>query len=315
MIALGVWVPYRAAGPLGPPEELPLGRAALALAEEGVDVILGTPAGEGGFTGVRARPGRWEEATVQDVVAAFDRFPSASRPEAFADGLRCLGGRPVGNAPALTKMCRDKLHSQRVIEAAGLAMPPVVGEDMEAALARWGVAFLKPRHGSFGHGVRRMVAGDAVTEGEDLVLQQAIAPPAGWAGVSLRVLVQRAPEGPLVARSPVARRHREDPVVNAARGADVVPAEDVDGLDLEQVGEAARACAAALFARAGGPALEVGVDLVVDAAGRAWPIEVNGRPRGRLAVLARRWPERFAAEHLEAVVTPLRTLVRVAIAD
>lgn len=310
MIALGVWVPYRAAGPLGPPEALPLGRAALALADEGVDVILGVPAGQGGFSGVRARPGRWEEATVDEVVAAFDRFPSASRPQAFAEGLRILAGRPVGNAPALTELCRDKLRSQRVIESAGIAMPAVVGEGLHPALSRWGAAYLKPRHGSFGEGVTRVEPGAALPEGGDVVLQQAITPPAGWAGISLRVLVQRTPAGALVARSPVARRHPEDPVVNAARGAEVVPAEDVDGLDLEQVSATAWACAAALFDAAGAPSLEAGVDLVVDADGRAWPIEVNGRPRGRLAVLARRWPERFAAEHLDAVVTPLRTLVR-----
>ena len=52
--------------------------------------------------------------------------------------------------------------------------------------------------------------------------------------------------------------------------------------------------------------LEVGVDLVPDAAGGAWVIEVNGRPRGRLAALGEAWKR----EHEEACVRPLFELSR-----
>jgi len=181
-------------------------------------------------------------------------------------------------------------------------------------LATWGSAFLKPRYGAFGRGVRRVRPGDplpAVGEGavpgvaEPLILQRAVDPPEGWAGISARVLVQRAGDSWL-AEAPAIRCSRTDPVVNAARGAEVVPAGEL--ADPEALRELALAAAAALARSPDGDGLvELGVDLAVDADGRPWVIEVNARPRGRLLALAERDPS-FLPAHVEACARPLRWL-------
>ena len=302
---LGIWVPFRAGGSLGPPESLPLGRAALAARARGVTLVLGSPQQDGRFDGVVAEPGGWVSVAGAAVDGVYDRFPSGSRPEAFAAGLRALGGIPVANAPVITALCRDKLQCQRALEGS-VAMPEVCGEPGEfgAALADWGLAFLKPRHGSFGEGVVQVRPGDPLPTAGDFVLQRAIVP--AGAHLALRVLVQRGEHG-LVVRSPVARRSLEDPVVNAARGAEVLPAADLE-LPLDAIAEVARETFRGLAAR--GLTLELGVDVVLDDRRTPYVIEVNSRPRGRLRELARKWPERFAAEHEAACVAPFLVLGR-----
>lgn len=328
MTTVGVWIPFRPAGSLGRPEELPLGRAALALVGEGIDVVFGSPQPDGRFAGARARPGVWEAVADVVVNAVYDRFRSVTEPDAFRRGLAQLGPVPFGNPPAFTSLCRDKLLSQRALEASGLRLPKVALATRSSELRQSGSVFVKPRFGSFGRGVRFLGPDDPIGDVHaGLVVQRAVPPPIGWAGISVRVLVQRTVHGHWVARSPVARRERDDPVVNAARGADVLPAADLDGVDVSAVRALAAACAASLAEASGHhvsaepaehdrglpqvsrPApVEVGVDLVLDDALRPWPIEANGRPRGRLAALAAAWPDRFDSEHLEACATPLRTL-------
>ncbi|MEQ1504663.1 MAG: YheC/YheD family protein, partial [Myxococcota bacterium] len=223
---------------------------------------------------------------------------------------------PIANPPSIAAVCRDKLATQQAIGRAragraAVRMPEVEGDPdrFADALAAWGAAFVKPRFGSFGDGVSRVVAGDAVPaaiEGQPVILQRAVPPPVGWAGVCVRVLVQREADG-WVAET-VVRRSRTDPVVNAARGAEVAAAEVLgDGFDA--VVNAARAAATALAALPDGEdLLEVGVDVVVDDRGAPWVVEVNGRPLGRLEVLAAAAPDRWADAHLAACARPLRWL-------
>ena len=66
----------------------------------------------------------------------------------------------------------------------------------------------------------------------------------------------------------------------------------------------------AAFDAALGPeaTIELGVDLVVDEDGELHVIEVNGRPRGRLEVLAQQDPTRFQGAHAAAIARPLRWL-------
>jgi hypothetical protein len=307
-VSLGVWIPHWRGTPRGTPADWPLGRAALALEGEGTPVILGQPSPDGTFVGHRAVPGKWEVARGP-VAAVFDRYPGVSRAEAWQAGLRALRGVPVGNDPALTRLCRDKVATQRRLEAAGLALPPVEADPARfpERLEAWGAAFLKPRHGALGEGVRRVVPGAPLPRSGPWILQRAVPPPAGLAGVSARVLAQRDPDGRWVACPPAVRRSREDPVVNAARGAEVVTAE-IAGLDGEALQAAAVGAAAALGSVVDGPAVELGVDLVVDPEGAPWIIEVNGRPRGRLAALAARDPARFGPVQDQAARRPLQRL-------
>lgn len=289
-----------------PPEQLPFGRAALALAEEGLDVVFGDRAEAGALVGYSAVPGGWRRRRTP-IDVAFDRYGSFTDPEGYARLITGLGGVTVHNPPALTALLRDKVATQTRLGALGmpaLCVDPRGFADFLAA----GPAFVKPRFGSFGRGVERLTAGPVrargIVDGVDqpFVLQRAIPAPAGYAGVSLRILAQRGPDGPVV-RSPVARISRTDPVVNRARGADVLPADDL----FPHTAQAARSLALQVLA-ALPEALDVGVDAVVDPDGHPHLIEVNSRPRGRLAALAAAQPSRFTAEHEAAVRLPLVSL-------
>lgn len=299
------------------PSELPMGRAALRLAAEGLDVVFGGLARGGRLVGHRAVADRWEpaEATVR---AAYDRYPSQTDPAGFAALLAELGEVVVANPDDAVRLCRDKLATQRVLEAAGVPIPEVEADPSRfaAALASWGAGFLKPRHGAFGRGVSRVTPGDplpAVGEGavpgvaDVLFLQRAVPPPEGWAGVACRVLVQRERGGWWLG-PPVARRSRVDAVVNAARGSEVVPLAEMAPDLVDAVAGLAGRVATALAAAAGGPRLvELGVDVVLARDGGAWVVEANSKPRGRLLSLAETDPGWLDA-HVEACCRPLRAL-------
>ncbi len=318
---IAVLVRSRGAGDQQPPEARPVGRAALKLREEGIGVVFGDELVEGRMSGWVAEPGRWVERRDLPVVALHDRFASQTYPEAYQAILDGRAELPMGNPVELTLLCRDKLASQRVLEAAGFAMPAVQADPERFAptLASWGSAFLKPRYGALGRGVRKVAPGDPLPrEGEGAVLgvieplflQRAVTPPTGWSGWSLRVLVQRLPGGGWTVASRVLRRSRVDPVVNVARGAEVGPADRVlEPARIAALDELSTAVANTIAAQPfGRTAVELGVDAVVDDRGGFHVIEVNSRPRGRLEALAEQDPERWAAAHVEACARPLRYL-------
>ncbi len=297
-----------------PPESLPLGRAALRLEAGGPAVLFGADVQDGVARGLRARPGGWT-AAVAPVLAAHDRFPGWSWPEPWARALAGLAGRPVGNPPWLTELCRDKLACQRVLEDAGVACPAVEDDParFRSRLAEWGGAFLKPRHGSLGRGVRFVRDGDplppegpgAGTRTSDAnLLQRAVL---GRPPLALRLVLQREDTGWRML-PPIARRS-DDPVVNVERGATASPAEEVlDPVTLTACEALAREACAALLARDDAAfAVELGFDVVLDGDGTPWVIEVNPVPRGRLRVLADR-DEGWRRAHEEACIRPLRWL-------
>ncbi len=298
-MTVGVLVRCRPGAPRAP-ELTPIGRAALLAEAAGLPTIVGDDLRGGVLRGLRAVPGGWRAASAP-LVACYDRYPSRSRPDAFAARVEALEGVPLGNPPSLTALCRDKLRCQRHLEAAGIPMPPVeaIRSSFAARLEAWGAAFSKPRHGSFGRGVCHLRRGDALPPGADLLLQRAVPPPDGWASVCVRLLAQRTPSGWHLT-PPVARRETRDPVANVARTSEVAPYPLAPPME--------RAAYAVCRALDRPHAVELGLDFAIDPAGVPWLIEVNGRPRGRLEHLARRWPERFAAAHREALLRPLRTL-------
>lgn len=311
--AIAVLVPASRTDP-PPPEALPFGRAALRLEAEGIPVVVGCEAREGRLRGFRARPGRWEPADLP-VAAALDRFPQWLRRDEHRALLAGLAGTPVANPPIIDELCRDKVVCQQAL--CGLRWPEVEADPRRFADAvdRWGVAFHKPRYGALGHGVRRVVPGDelpALAEGapgrlDPAFVQRGVPPPAGWAGIAVRALVQREGEG-FVLEHPVARRSRMDAVVNAARGAEVEALHDALPGAVDEVTRLAVGVADALARAPGGELLvELGVDLVVDRDGLPWLVEVNGKPRGRLEVLAGRDPS-WQAAHVRVSARPLRWL-------
>lgn len=311
MTCIVALLPESGHAPTTPPEELPFGRAALQAAALGLRVVFGELGDSPGHVkGFEAIVGGWSPLSIE-VTGVFDRFRSQLHPERYAATQARLGHLPWGNSPEVIALCRDKWASQQLLEAAGVPMPEVARLDLQTALQSWGTAFLKPQFGSFGRHVRRVVLGDGLAStgpgmrSDDIqsyLLQRAIQPPTGWAGVSVRALVQR--EGKeWICRTPVARRSKEQAVVNVARGAEVGPASLIFGTGTAEL-LASTAIRAAEAISEVGRTLEVGVDLVVDPAGAVWVIEVNGRPRGRLSVLASQ-SEAFNEEHRAACLAPL----------
>ena len=303
--------------PAHPPEHWPLGRAALSLADDGIQVVFASELEQGVARGQRAVPGRWEPTTTA-VQGAWDRFPSQTFPQHWAALLDGLSDGLVGNPAELTLLCRDKVACQHTLMAAGVRMPQLEHrpEHFERALAQWGSAFAKPRHGALGRGVRRVETGEHLPSSVDgavpgstdaLILQRGVPLWGGFGGLSVRALVQRGCEGDWVCCPPVARTHPTDPVANVARGATVLAADELFGSVLTaRIRELAIQAAEALGDHA--TALELGVDVVVAEDGTPWVIEVNGVPRGHLAALARVDAARWSAAHLEACTRPLRRL-------
>ena len=319
MTPIGVLLAPHRASP-GHPQDRPIGRAALALRRDGIDVVFGHEARGGRLTGVRATPDGWAEARDVPVVAAYSRFPTQGQPEAWARLAEGLAGAPVANPEPLVLLCRDKVDCQRVLERAAVPMPPMVVEPdrFRPAVRAWGAAFLKPRYGAFGRGVHRVgpddplpARGEGALPGvhEPLFLQRAVDPLEGWAGVSLRINVQRLPDRSWWVNPPVVRRSRTDPVVNASRGAEVASGDDVFPHLAERLRALVRQVGDALATQPGGDWLvELGVDVVIGRGEVPWVIEVNSRPRGRLEALAGVDRDRWDALHVEAVARPLRTL-------
>jgi len=323
-VTLGILVPTHVGEP-GPPEERPVGRAALELMGEGITVVFGDSARDGTLSGLIPRHGGWDRASSVPIIAAYDRFPARLYPERYRALLGGLGKVPVGNPPGLNALLQDKLAAQQLAAGLGLSMPEVEADParFEHLLASWGAAYIKPRHGTAGRGVMRVVAGEPIpsllegahadADGPPL-LQRAIAPPAGWRGISVRVAAQRRENGTWLLNPPVARRSRTDWVVNADRGAEVAPATDVlPKATIKKILEVCDTACEGLAARPNGRwLLETGIDLVIDEDLRPWLIELNARPRGRLAALAALDPARFAELHRDACTRPLRVLAALA---
>jgi glutathione synthase/RimK-type ligase-like ATP-grasp enzyme len=316
--AIGVLVPVDE-GTLAAPAERPIARAAAALEADGVAVIFGAETRSGRLSGVRVRGDGWVPAEAE-IAWAYDRFPSQQRALAF-ERVRTALDVPLSNPWSFTVLCRDKVAGQRFLEAHDVPMPELVTDGFAHSLERWGGGFLKPRYGALGAGVRRVRAGEVVPAfvtglagDEPAILQAPVPPPEGWAGVSIRVLAQRDADGSWLALEPVVRRSRLDAVVNVARGAEVVAGSDVLSPESSAaLGRVTSRVLAAFDATDDASAIvEVGLDFALDPHGAPHLLEVNGRPQGRLEVLAAIDPVRFRAAHSSAIERPLRRIARLA---
>ena len=318
---IGVLVPTNGDEPTAPPEARPIGRAALMLVHEGIDVIFGDTVQNGRITGYRARPGGWQPAAEIPINGLHDRFPSQLRSERFSAIMQGRDGIAMANPIGFTLWCRDKIASQRALETLGVPMPAVTANpnQFDASLRAWGSGFLKPQYGALGIGVRRAVPGDALPdllEGvvprrpDPAILQAAVLPPAGWASRTVRVLLQRTAEGGWFQGVPVVRQSRTDPVANAAGGAEVVDgATALPPPCLASIRAVVDTVARALNAMPVAQRMvEVGIDLALDRKLEPWVIEVNSRPRGRMEVLATAHPDRFGLAHRDACARPIRVL-------
>ena len=306
------------------PSARPLGRAALRLESEGHAIFLGASFGidRRSLVSWRATPDdRWQivDLPPEDLIGVHDRFPSQERAAEWKELRRRLSPLPFGNPPDITLLCKDKLRCAEWLATRIPIQPEVVGETSKFrdALEDWGAGFLKPRFGSQGTGIEMLRAGEvawnrleACAPGE-WVLQRAVPPPSGLAGLAVRVLMQASHEGPWIGPA-VARRSTIDPIVNVSRGAEALPASELlSSALMSEITEYTNAAAAALRAASATPelVLELGLDFVIDDSQRPWLIEANSCPRGRLLHLAKSQPARWAATHEEAILRPLRRLL------
>ncbi len=321
------------------PPDADFGRAARLLAADGIRVLVAGPEGvevEGGDVRVRGfvpTQDGWRPGGPHRLDAVFNRLPSRT-PARFAGLTDALGERgvPVGNPPRVNAFALDKAVSCTRLRDAGVPVPEVE-EDPGRFVGRldaWGAGILKPRFGSFGQGVRRLTQGQAPATpdpDEPAILQRAVPPPPGpYAGLCVRGFLQRDPDGAWRSAGRVARASADDPVANVARGARgmtvaalVAEVAVAAGIE-ERLDPLERTVLSAVEAEAADQAhllLELGTDWVLDPDGLPHLVEINGKPGGRLAILAglpgeegERWRER----HRAALTAPFRRLAALATA-
>jgi hypothetical protein len=316
------------------PPDSDFGRAARLLAGEGITVVVAGPADvvlrddRAEVSGWVPDVQTWRRVGPLPLHGVFNRLP-ARHPQRHAPLLAGLAARgvAVGNPPEVNRLALDKAASLRELAAAGLPVPEVEEDPGRFVdrLAEWGGAFLKPRFGSFGRGVRFVQPGDDLASPDrgdgDPILQAAVRPPDGpWRGLCVRGFLQRDHDGAWRSSGHVARVGRDDPVANVARGAEAWPLSRLIEA-LPAAGELAlrlaplEAGVAAHLERSAvgspGTVIEVGMDWVLDTDGLPHLIEINGKPGGRLGALAE-MPggegERWLARHRRALAAPFRTL-------
>lgn len=320
-ITVGILVPDYPP-PLPKPSEKPIGSATHLLRDQKIQTLFGNKIIKENnkviMYGMTIKEDEWIPA-FSEIKALHDRFPSQIRALHFQKILPEVNEIILGNPFEITLLCRDKIKTQRFLEEHGVLMPKIITEyqNFSDALSEWKTGFLKPQFGALGKNVQALTAQAAsipeflegVVPGkkEKTFIQQGITAPKGWKGLSLRQLIQRMPCGSWRMSPAVLRRSREDLVVNVARGAEAVLAENHLPLEtMENIGAQSLSIAQALQKYPKGQhAVEFGLDFVIDQDYQPWLIEVNSRPRGRLEVLARRNPERFLALHQRACVAPI----------
>ncbi len=320
---IGVLVPSHGDAPLLPPEARPIGRAALLIQREGIDVVFGDTVFDGRISGFKAKRGGWTAVESCPLVAVHDRFPSQLRSARFNEIKQGLGQIPMGNSLNFTMLCRDKLRTQSELVRLGIRMPEVCNTPslFESKLSSWGCAFIKPRFGALGIGVQRVKPGDALprqspgvvpNRPEPSILQKAVLPPKNWASRTVRVLIQRQQNGRWIQGTPVVRQSRFDPVANAARGAEVAVGSDVLTVDcLHKINGLIANLGHAIDQLDGSRwALEAGADLVLDENHTPWLIELNSRPRGRMEVLSEQDPTSYNDAHIQACSRPIRRIAQ-----
>ena len=306
------------------PKHFPIAKAIQSLDSQGVITVFG-------FNIIRKNNTVWingKKLKNNDFVDfsakinfIHDRFPSQIRHAHFQQLQSAAQDIPWGNPYSTTLLCRDKLKCQQLLENTGVRMPEVIANHhlFDDTLAEWTYGFLKPQFGALGKGVQAVrpdselpssIEGVVPNQLEPTILQRGIHPPSGWAGMSVRQLMQKDVDGSWIARTAVLRRSTEERVVNVARGAEAVPA--IDFLPLATVSEierqSRRVCSILDAEPNGCYNVEFGLDFVIDPEFTPWLIEVNSRPRGRLERLAQINPDRFFSEHEASCVQPIRYL-------
>tara|TARA_B110000037_G_scaffold79177_1_gene94388 strand:- start:54 stop:1079 length:1026 start_codon:yes stop_codon:yes gene_type:complete len=324
-VTVGILVPSYPP-PLLNPSAKPIGRAVSKLNKNKIQIVFGSLLKKQKsrvlMSGFSIKDNKWTPIKTT-IDALHDRFPSQIRSKQFQSILPHTKELFFGNPFAITMLCRDKIATQLYLEKHGIQMPEIIIEHKAFSdqLAKWNTGFIKPQFGALGKNVQTVTANSLLPEflegvvperKERSFIQRAITPPKGWKGLSLRQLVQRSPDGSWLVLPAVLRRSREDMVVNIARGAEAVLAEDhLPASTMENIYKQSIKISQTLQNFPNGEySVEFGLDFVIDQNFHAWLIEVNSRPRGRLEVLAKKMPERFESIHQRACLAPILYLAK-----
>ena len=249
----------------------------------------------------------------------FDRYPYQKYPNTdplhpnsctFLEQLP-----PVCNPRSFIELCKDKWAFQKWMEQHGIYMPPVVETHFSEALQKWdGMAIAKPRFGSFGVGIE-IVYEEPVpfrqsVQGMDpTLLQKYIRPPNGFAGIAVRQLLQRNKDRSWTFRTIVARTSKDDPIINAARGADICYASEILPKNCIENIQTQSKKIASIMGTWSPYIIEVGLDYVIDATFSPIFIEANAQPKGKLkALVQKEQNESIQQEYEEILQHPFEVL-------
>jgi hypothetical protein len=250
------------------------------------------------------------------IDAIYDRFPSRILPHLYPD--LSLYSLPIFNPPSLNRLCQDKLLLQQKMESIGIPMPEVTAHNFNYFLKLWGgLAIAKPQFGAFGKGVSLVKSPPPPQipglNGTDPTLLQAfISPPKNWAGLSVRQLVQRNEDLSWSLPPPVLRCSREDHIVNASRGAEVIPAEELLPSSCREELHRLSSLITEMLSKqpSGANLIELGLDFVIDKSWSPWLIEINSQPKGKYLELAQRRGGVWLQRHHSALEKPFKSILK-----
>ncbi|PWC35376.1 RimK family alpha-L-glutamate ligase [Azospirillum sp. TSO22-1] len=232
-----------------------------------VDVVIEPGSWGLRIPGLRGGP---PDAALVRTVAGGGFEPVTLR----LDALHALSalGVPVVNPARAIERCVDKAMTSFRLHLAGLPTPPTFASEspdraeshLRRALERGETLVQKPLFGSQGRGLRRLERGDALEEGEGVRYLQRFVAGDGIGYRDWRVFV--------IGGRPVAAMMRVGRgwITNVHQGAACHPVRGDS--ELETLAVAAAAAVGAEYA---------GVDVIRDADGRAFVLEVNSMPAWR----------------------------------
>lgn len=322
--SIGILVPDYP-GPLPEPSSKPISKAVLNKNFKNNLIVFGNifkkEKNQIIMSGYSIVDSKWV-AVETPIMALHDRFPSQIRHEHFQRIRRDTLSLPMANPEAITLLCRDKILVQEYLSKYDIQMPEIcsIPEEYQRKLHSWTFGFIKPQFGALGKNVQavfpssplpRFLEGVVPGTVEPSFIQKGIRAPKGWKGLSVRQLAQRQVNGSWKTLPAVLRRSVNDFVVNVARGAEAVVAEDSlpQKTMISIIEQSLKSARALTLHPEGEHSVEFGFDFVIDQNYNAWLIEVNSRPRGRLEILAQLNPNRFASLHEEACLAPIRYLL------
>lgn len=200
---------------------------------------------------------------------------------------------PICNPRVFTELCKDKWEFQKYMLKNGISMPPIAQNNFQYWIDKWGgKAIAKPRFGSFGVGIELVEFSPSpfrksVNGVDPTIIQKYIQPPSPYAGISVRQLIQRNTDRSWTFRTTVARFSLDDPIVNAARGADITRAFDILPITCCEKIHSMSKKIAKILGKVSPFVIEVGLDYVIDKNFDPVFIEANAQPKGKLKGLVR----------------------------